>query len=163
MNLLSSAKENYVCAKSRLGSVFAATATGGLGLTVSTLYNTVMAYCATPTPTPTSSGSSSGGSSVTDIISDLNTGSADDGGLGTLTKTVKNTGGSLINLLLVFGIACFIVAVMVFGIQMAIGNGQERNQSKSNVVWIIIGALCFFGAASIVTWLYNMASTFSSN
>ena len=69
----------------------------------------------------------------------------------TMTSTVKQTGRSLYQLLMAVGIIGLTIAVIFVGISFATNkNAAKREETKSHMMYIAIGAVIIFGAMSIL-------------
>lgn len=70
---------------------------------------------------------------------------------GQLTSTVENAGASFYRLVSVICVIGLLVSIMLIGASFAVNkNSNKREENKSHIVWILIGAVIVFGAGAIL-------------
>ena len=85
---------------------------------------------------------------------------------GGVTEFIEDAGVSSVRTVRAAGVVVMVLVVLVAGICIMVsGGGQKKQESKARIVWIIVGAIIFFGGLSLVVWsgdigaaLYEAAS-----
>lgn len=95
-----------------------------------------------------------GGVDVTDIFS--NKGEDIFGGT---TDVAQKAGASMRGLVIVVAVIILVIGLIVVGVQFASKNSAKRQEAKSNLVAIIIGAIIVFGAVAIIAFSQKIAGS----
>lgn len=76
-----------------------------------------------------------------------------------VTKTVKATGISGMNLMTAVGAVCLVFAVILAGITVSLKKGGKREEGKENLQWAAIGGMVIFGALGIAGMIAGIGSS----
>lgn len=77
-----------------------------------------------------------------------------------LEETAKATGASFYRLILTIGVIGLVISLLLCGMTIAFfKNASKREEGKSQLFWIVIGAVVVFGALSIVGYLKTMGAS----
>ena len=78
-----------------------------------------------------------------------------------LTNTVKQTGNSLYQLVLAGSIVGLLIAIVLVGFAFFMTkNATKKDESKSHLLWVVIGGAIVFGAPSIIGLIYSIGQGF---
>lgn len=69
---------------------------------------------------------------------------------------LKETGNLVIKVVAMTGSAVSIIVIIILGIKYMTGSVEEKAEYKKTLLPYIIGAVCVFGASSIVSIFYNL-------
>lgn len=84
----------------------------------------------------------------------------DNGMFNSLKTTVEQSGSSATGLLVALGAVTLVIALMLVGLFIMVSkNPNKRDENKTWVMGIVLGALLVFGAGSFGTILYNMGKS----
>lgn len=83
----------------------------------------------------------------------------DNGAFDGVTKTVKATGISGMNLMTAVGAVCLVFAVILAGITIALKKGGKREEGKENLQWAAIGGMVIFGGLGIAGMIAGIGSS----
>lgn len=83
-----------------------------------------------------------------------------------VTDVVEDLGASAVRTVRAAGVAIIFVAALVAGIGIAVTKGgQGQQEKKARLIWLIAGAVIFFGGMAVIIWagdigaaLYGAAS-----
>lgn len=83
-----------------------------------------------------------------------------NGAFSDLTNTVKETGQSAYQLMLVIGVVGLVLAIMAAGLCVAFGkNANKRSENIGWILWIAIGGIIFFGGLTILSILKQIGGS----
>lgn len=83
----------------------------------------------------------------------------DGGAFRDITETVKKTGASAYNLMLVIGIIGLVLSTVVLGVSFSMTkNATKKSENKSHLPSIALGAILIFGAISLIGLVQTIAT-----
>lgn len=82
---------------------------------------------------------------------------------GNTTNVVEDAGRSAKNLIMTGAIVLLVIGAVIVGVQFTSRNSQKRQEAKSNLVAIVIGAVIVFAAVALIAFSGNIASNLSSS
>ena len=95
---------------------------------------------------------------------DVNSAFSSEGKMFEKTENVvKEAGGSLKSLITTVAVIILVVAVIFTGMQFTSKNSAKRQEAKSNLAAIIIGAVLIFGAVAVITLSGTIANALNSS
>lgn len=82
---------------------------------------------------------------------------------GGVTNVVQDIGASTVRLVRAGGIAVIVIAVLVAAVGLALTkNGTGQNDKKTRFVFLIIGAIIFFGGTAVVIWAGDIGAALTN-
>lgn len=82
-----------------------------------------------------------------------------NGAFDGLTKTVKDTGRSGMNLMTAIGIVGIVFAIICAGLTLMLKKGGKREEGKESLEYIAIGGIFVFGAVGIGAMIAGVGSS----
>lgn len=76
-----------------------------------------------------------------------------------VTKTVKATGISGMNLMMAVGAVCLVFAIILAGITISLKKGGKREEGKDNLQYAAFGGMVIFGALGIASMIAGIGSS----
>ncbi len=76
---------------------------------------------------------------------------------GGVTKLVKSGGASLRSLITAIGVVFLIVSISLAALGLTKKNAVDRDQSKQRLVYLIIGAIIFFGSLTLLIFAQKIS------
>jgi hypothetical protein len=101
-------------------------------------------------PTPTGAG----GVDVNSLFTDDGKGIFKD-----TTNVAKSAGASARTLVITVAVIFLVIGLIIVGLQFTTRNSAKRQEAKSNLVAIIIGAIIVFGAIGIIAFSQKIAGS----
>lgn len=89
----------------------------------------------------------------------LKNGGDGNGAFSDLTKTVKDTGTSGMNLMKAIGAIGIVLAIMCAALTVMLKKGGKREEGKDSLEWAAIGGIVFFGAVGIGCMVAGVGSS----
>ena len=80
---------------------------------------------------------------------------------GGVTKLVKQGGASARSLVTAIGVVFLIISISLAALGLTKKNVTDREQSKQRLVYLIIGAIIFFGSLALLVFAQNISNTVS--
>ncbi len=74
-----------------------------------------------------------------------------------LTETVKQTGASIYQLMMAFGVVGLVVIAVYCGIKIAAAGPGRRADALAQVLWLLIGGTIVFGSLALVGFMKGIA------
>ena len=68
------------------------------------------------------------------------------------TEVVKEAGSSLRVLVITVAVIILVIGLIIVGVQFASKNSAKRQEAKSSLIYVIIGAVIVFGAVAIIAF-----------
>ena len=75
------------------------------------------------------------------------------------TEVVKEAGSSLRVLVITVAVIILVIGLIIVGVQFASKNSAKRQEAKSSLIYVIIGAVIVFGAVAIIAFSQNIANS----
>ena len=78
-------------------------------------------------------------------------------------EVVKGAGGSAKNLITTIAVIVLVIGLIIVGLQFTSKNSAKRQEAKSNLVAIIIGAVIVFAAVAVIALSGTIADALDSS
>lgn len=88
---------------------------------------------------------------------------SDNDMFGGTTQVVTEAGSSLRTLVVTVAIIILVIGLIIVGVQFTSKNSAKRQEAKSSLVYVIIGAVIVFGAVAIIAFSQNIANSLDSS
>ncbi len=96
-------------------------------------------------------------------VDDIFNTKSDSDMFGGTTQVVTEAGSSLRTLVITVAIIILVIGLIIVGVQFASKNSAKRQEAKSSLVYVIIGAVIVFGAVAIIAFSQNIANSLDSS
>lgn len=88
---------------------------------------------------------------------------SDNDMFGGTTQVVTEAGSSLRTLVVTVAIIIIVIGLIVVGVQFTSKNSAKRQEAKSSLIYVIIGAVIVFGAVAIIAFSQDIANSLDSS